>query len=54
MENARAFMLVNAVRDICGEGNFHFSPADISTDPSTAGQIIDSGFMMYFRDAEGP
>ena len=43
MENARAFMLVNAVRDICGEGNFHFSPADISTDPSTAGQIIDSG-----------
>ena len=52
MENARAFMLVNAVRDICGEGNFHFSPADISTDPSTAGQIIDSGFMMYFRDAE--
>lgn len=45
-------MLVNAVRDICGEGNFHFSPADISTDPSTAGQVIDSGFMMYFRDAE--
>ena len=52
MENVRALMLVNSIRDLCSESEFQFSPADVATDPNTAGQIVDSGFMLYFKQKE--
>lgn len=49
MENLRALMLVNAIRDLCAEGDFQFEPANVESDPSTAATIVESGFMLYFK-----
>ena len=49
MEHVRAVMLVNAIRDICAEADFQYVPADVASDPNTAGQIADSGFTLYFK-----
>ena len=50
MENLRAFMLVTSIRDLCGEEDFTFTPADVEHDPSTAAQIVESGFLLSFRN----
>ena len=49
MENLRAFMLVTSIREICGEGDFTFSPEGVEHDPSTAARIVESGFLLSFR-----
>ena len=50
MENLRAFMLVTSIRDICGEEDFSFSPADVEHNSSTAAQIVENGFLLSFRN----
>ena len=50
MENLRAFMLVTSIREICGEDDFTFSPEGVDHDPSTAAQIVESGFLLSFRN----
>lgn len=49
MENLRAFMLITELRDICGEENFTFFPADVETDSSTVETIVNQGFVLSFR-----
>ena len=51
MESLRAFMVVTAVRDVCGESDFIFEPADVETDSSTSESIIDNGFHLMFKTA---
>ncbi len=51
MESLRAFMVVTAVRDVCGESDFTFEPADVETDSSTSESIIDNGFHLMFKTA---
>ncbi|MBQ9348132.1 MAG: Hpt domain-containing protein, partial [Oscillibacter sp.] len=52
MENLRAMMMVNSVRDFCEESEFDFYPADVQLNPDTANFIIDNGFFLRFRTAE--
>ena len=49
MENLRAFMLVTAVKDFCGD--FITVPANTEADPSTAEVIAEQGFLLWFRSA---
>ena len=51
MENLRAMMLVNAVKDFCEESQFDFYPPDVQLNPETANFIIDNGFFLRFRSA---
>ena len=50
MENLRAFMLVSSVRDLCSDGDFTYEPQGVDSDPSTADQIVESGFLLCFRN----
>lgn len=50
MENLRALMVVNNIRESCEL--LAFSPEDIENDPSTAQTIINEGFTIYFKAAE--
>lgn len=50
MENLRAFMIANAIRE-CGI-NFRCYPQNLDKNPDTAQQIIDSGFFLAFDDAD--
>ena len=43
--------MVTAVKDVCGESDFIFEPADVETDSSTAESIIDNGFHLMFKNA---
>ncbi|MCI9119922.1 MAG: chemotaxis protein CheA [Oscillibacter sp.] len=52
MENLRAFMLVTSVQGFCAEPDFVYEPAGVESDPSTAEQVIDNGFLLQFRKAE--
>ncbi len=52
MENVRALILVSTIRDMCNESDFKFFPPDVDTNPLTAGQIIDSGFLLHFKNKE--
>lgn len=52
MESLRAFMLVTSVKDVCGESEFCFDPANVENDPSTSEAIIDHGFLMMFKSAQ--
>ena len=49
MENLRAYMLVNSIRELCSESDFTYEPQGVESDPATADQIVESGFMLYFR-----
>ncbi len=49
MENLRAMMLVNSVKDYCEESQFDYYPADLKLNPDTAPFIIDHGFFLRFR-----
>lgn len=51
MENLRAFMLVNSIRE-AGAGKFDFIPADVDTNAESAAVIVDSGFVLRFATAE--
>lgn len=51
MENLRAMMLVNSVRDYCEESQFDYYPPDVQMNPETANFIIDNGFYIRFRTA---
>ncbi|USF27791.1 Chemotaxis protein CheA [Firmicutes bacterium ASF500] len=50
MENLRAFMLINGVKDYCGD--FLYYPDNVETDPATSDIIADQGFLVWFRTAE--
>ena len=50
MENLRAFMLTNGVKDYCAD--FVTFPANVETDPSTSGIIAEQGFQIWFRTPE--
>ena len=52
MENLRAMMLVNAVKDFVDESQFDFYPPDVQTNPDTANFIVDNGFFLRFLTAE--
>lgn len=51
MENLRAFMLVNSIRE-SGLTAFDFTPTDVDTNPETAAVIVDQGFTLCFATAE--
>lgn len=48
MENLRAFMIVNALREC--DVNFRCYPADMDTNPDTCQSIIDNGFYLAFDE----
>ena len=50
MENLRALMLVNTIREGCADGGLAFRPENLEGDPSAAGQIVESGFLLFFRE----
>ena len=52
MENLRAMMLVNSVKDFVEESQFDFYPADVQMNPDSANFIIDNGFFLRFKTAE--
>ncbi len=49
MENLRAFMLVNSVRE-AGVTAFDYMPADVDTNPDTASFIMEKGFILRFAN----
>lgn len=49
MENLRAMMLVNTIRDLCPADSFCYQPEDLQGDPSAASRIVDEGFLLCFR-----
>lgn len=50
MENLRAFMLVNSIKDACE--NFRFYPEDVESNSESSSTIIESGFILAFADKE--
>ncbi len=46
MENLRAFLLINTIRDACK--TLEFDPDDVETNPETAKEIIEKGFTITF------
>ncbi len=46
MENIRAFMLINNLKDYCEK--LEFEPSDIEINQASAKQIIDNGFIVSF------
>ncbi len=51
MENLRALILVNKIKEDCEK--LEFEPADIETNSDTAKAIIENGFMIHFKALEG-
>ena len=52
MENLRAFMVVNALRDALEGVDFDFLPSDVESNPETAGFIVENGFFLRFVNEE--
>ena len=50
MENLRAYMIVNAVREC--EVTFRFYPSDMETDSDTSQKIAENGFFLAFNSSE--
>lgn len=46
MENLRAFLLINTIREECKE--LDFVPADVETNPETSKTIVEQGFLINF------
>lgn len=46
MENLRAFLLINIIREECSFLEFY--PADVETNPETSKEIIEHGFLITF------
>ena len=51
MENLRAFMLVNSIREL-GAGAFDCLPGDVDTNPESAAFIVENGFILRFASAD--
>lgn len=51
MENLRALLLVNKIREDCAE--ITYEPSDIETNADTAKIIIDNGFFVHFKALDG-
>ncbi|MBO4914604.1 MAG: chemotaxis protein CheA [Oscillospiraceae bacterium] len=49
MENLRAMMLVNSVKEVVDENAFDFLPPDVQLNPETATFIVDNGFFLRFK-----
>ncbi len=49
MENLRALMLVNSVKDFCEESQFNYYPVDLKLNPETATFVVEKGFFIGFR-----
>ena len=47
MENLRALLVVNNVRDVCEDVTFE--PSDIETNAESAKTIIENGFLLHFK-----
>lgn len=47
MENLRALLLINKIREDCE--SVTFEPADIENNPETAKKIIEHGFVVHFK-----
>lgn len=52
MENLRAMILLNTIRDDCE--HIESIPADVETNPETAKIIIDEGFIIKFKSSTCP
>lgn len=50
MENLRALLIINKIQDYCTE--LKTVPENIESDPSTAKEIIDNGFLIMFKASE--
>lgn len=50
MENLRAFLLINTIREECSF--LEFSPADVETNPETSKEIVDHGFIITFSEED--
>jgi len=50
MENLRAYMIVNAVKEC--DVNFRFYPSDMETDQDTSQTIAENGFFLAFNSRE--
>lgn len=50
MENIRAVMLINNIKDWCDE--IYYMPEDIETNPKTCKTIIENGFDIFFTPAK--
>ncbi len=46
MENLRAFLLINTIRDECKE--LEYTPADVETNAETSKEIVENGFLISF------
>ncbi len=46
MENLRAFLLINTIREECSF--LEFTPSDVETNPETSKTIIENGFLIKF------
>jgi len=49
MENLRAMMLANSVKDFCEDDQFDFYPEDLKLNPDTAAFIVENGFFLRFQ-----
>lgn len=47
MENLRAFLLINTIREECSF--LEFTPSDVETNPDTSKYIIENGFLIKFK-----
>lgn len=52
MENLRAYMLLNSIREVCGEDEFRYEPQGVESDPATADEIVESGFQLWFANPQ--
>lgn len=50
MENLRAFMIVNKLKDVVT--NYMYEPKDIETNKDTIKEILKDGFRVYFSDEQ--
>lgn len=50
MENLRAFLLINTIREECSF--LEFSPADVETNPESSKEIVDHGFVITFSEKD--
>ncbi len=51
MENLRAFLLINTIKDECSF--LEFTPSDVETNSETSKDIIEKGFLITFTPVEG-
>ncbi|MGN0688583.1 MAG: chemotaxis protein CheW [Oscillospiraceae bacterium] len=50
MENLRAFLLINTIKDECSF--LEFTPSDVESNPETSKTIIENGFLITFTPVE--